>query len=128
MESSERSVGSLLQELTTDVSALVRDEMRLAQAEASEKMNQVIMAAVSIFAGFLVAFAALILLLEGVAVGLANYMPDWIAVVVVGVVTAVVALVMITKGKNDLSTARLAPERTTRNVRQDADLARGHAR
>jgi hypothetical protein len=128
MESSERSVGSLLQELTSDVSALVRDEMRLAQAEASEKMNQVIIAAVSIFAGFLVAFAALILLLEGVAVGLANYMPDWIAVVVVGVVTAVVALIMINKGKNDLSTARLAPERTARSVRRDADLAKEHAR
>lgn len=128
METNEKGFGSLLQNLAGDITALVRDEMRLAQAETSEKVNQVLMAAVSIVAGLLVAFAALILLLEGVSVALANFMPAWVAVLLVGVVTAAIALILISKGKNDLSTARLAPQRTMRNVREDAELARGQAR
>lgn len=124
MEPTEKSVGTLLQDLTGDVSNLVRDEVRLAQAEMSEKVNQIIMAVIAIVAGLLLALVSLIILLEGVAVALANYMPDWAAVVLVGAVTAVVAFILVNQGKNSLSAARLAPNRTARNLQRDTELAR----
>lgn len=121
---SDRSIGALLQDLARSLPDLVRAELRLAQAEASDKFNQATMAVVSILAGFLLALAGLIILLQALAVVLANFMPDWLAVLIVGGGTAAIAFGLVIKGKNDLSAARLAPEKTMRSLRRDADLAK----
>ena len=128
METSDRSVSTLLQDLATNVTNLVRDEIRLAQAEAGEKTNQVVMAVVSLLAGFLLAHAGLIILLLAVAVALGNFMPDWLASLIVGAVVTGIALALVMKGKNDLTATRLAPERTARNLQRDAELAREQTR
>lgn len=124
----DRSMVGLLRDLTENVSGLVRDELNLARAEASEKMDQVVNAVIALAGGFLLAFAALIVLLEALVLGLSNHMADWIAALIVGGAVALIALATVIKGKSNLEATRLAPNRTIRNVQRDTDMARGETR
>lgn len=122
-----RSIPDLLRALATDVTRLIRDEVALARAEMSEGAHRMGAAVVMIAAGAILGLAALIILLDAVVYGLANHMPAWLAAVIVGGVVAVIGFVMVRKGQNDLSAARLAPTRTAAQVGRDAQLVREHA-
>jgi hypothetical protein len=52
-------LGELIGTLTTDIQDLVRGEIKLARAELDEKLNRVLMAAIWLIGGALVAFAGL---------------------------------------------------------------------
>lgn len=123
MAERDEKVGSLLAELIRSVQTLIRQELRLAQAEGSEKVNQVMAGAIGIVAGMLVAFAALLVLLQALVVALAEHMdPAW-ASLVVGVAIAIVAFALIKYGQSNLKGANLVPERTMKSMRADADMA-----
>lgn len=120
-----RSVGELLRDLAADVSALIRQEITLARTEAQEKVSQTMVAAMSIVAGALIAFAALIVLLDALVYGLTEAgLERWLAALIVGVVVALIGFLLVRKGQNDLSAASLTPERTTANVRKDLNLVK----
>lgn len=123
-----RSVGELLRDLANDVTALIRQELTLARAEAQEKLHQTITAVVAMVAGALIAFAALIVLLDALVYGLTEAgMPRWLAALIVGGIVAVIGFVLVRKGQKDLSATRLAPERTAANVRKDINLVKEQA-
>ena len=118
-----RSVGELLRDLATDVSSLVRQEIALARTEAQDKVNQAMVAVMAIIAGALIAFAALIILLDALVFGLVEAgLQRWLAALIVGVVVALIGFFLVRKGQNDLSASRLTPERTAANVRKDVHL------
>jgi nucleoside permease NupC len=120
-----RSVGELLRDLATDSTALIRQELALARTEAEDKLHQSIVAVVSIVAGALLAFAALIVLLDALVYGLTEAgLERWLAALIVGGVIAAVAFLLVRKGQNDLSATRLAPERTAANLRKDINLVK----
>ncbi|MCB2054792.1 MAG: phage holin family protein [Geminicoccaceae bacterium] len=124
----DRPVGTLLRDLSRDVSDLVRQEMALAKAETSEKINQVTMAAASMIGGVVLAHAALLVLLLALVAALSEVMEPWLASLIVGVVVAVIGYALVRKGQNDLSASRLAPSRTAANLQKDANLAKEHVR
>jgi hypothetical protein len=124
----ERSIAGLLRDLTDNVTGLVRDEFNLARAETSEKLNQATNALIALASGFLLGFAALIVLLEAVVLGLSNHMAAWLASLIVGAVVALVGLALVARGKANLDASRLAPNRTMKNIQRDAELAQGDAR
>jgi Putative Actinobacterial Holin-X, holin superfamily III len=120
-----RSIGELLRDLATDTTALVRQELMLARTEAQDKLHQSIVAVIAIVAGALLAFAALIVLLDALVYGLVEAgLERWLAALIVGGVVALVGFLMVRKGQKDLSETRLAPERTAANVRKDINLVR----
>jgi uncharacterized membrane protein YqjE len=118
----DRRLGGLLRSATTDLVALVRGEVALARSEAKDTMRQVVVALVSLIAGALIAFAALLVLLQALIIALSHVMPPWAASVLVGVVVAIIGFILIRKGESDLSAAELAPTRTTKSLRKDASL------
>lgn len=123
-----RSIGELIRDLANDVSTLVRQEMRLARTEAQDKVTQAITAVIAMVAGGLIAFAALIILLDALVYGLTDAgLERWIAALIVGGVVAIIGFILVRKGQNDLSAWSLAPERTTANVRRDVNLVKEHA-
>ena len=76
-------------------------------------------------AGALIAFAALIVLLDALVYGLTEAgLERWLAALIVGGVVAIVGFILVRKGQKDLSATRLAPERTTANVRKDINLVK----
>lgn len=120
-----RSLGELLRDLASDVTNLIRQELNLARTEAQEKLNQTMMAAISLVAGALLGFAALIVLLFALVDGLTEVgLPGWLAAIIVGGAVAIVGFILVKKGQNDLSATRLAPERTAANVRRDINLVK----
>jgi uncharacterized membrane protein len=117
-----RSIGELLRDLANDSTRLVRDELTLAKTEAQEKVSQVGAAVAMMAIGAVLAIPALVLILQAVVTVLSNFMWDWVAMLLVGVVIALVGYLLVRKGQNDLSAGRLAPERTAANLRRDVRL------
>jgi len=110
----ENSLGQLVTDLVADVGLLVRQELRLAQAEASEKLEQAQTGVYAVVTGLLVAFCALLILLQALVIALTKTMPAWAASLSVGVVLALIALVLIRQGAKNLKARNLIPERTLR--------------
>lgn len=114
----EASLGQLVSELISDLGQLVRQELRLAQSEISEKIKQAQHGLYAIVTGMLVAFCALLILLQALVLGLSKAMPPWLAAVVVGSVLAVIAFVLIRQGRENLKARNLVPERSLRAGRK----------
>jgi uncharacterized membrane protein YqjE len=118
----DRSISALLADLANGLSKLVRQELRLAQAEGSEKMSRATTGLIAIVAGLLVAICALLVLLQALIIALGHYMPASVASLIVGIVVAVIAFIMMWQGQRSLSAERLAPKRTIRSLRQDSQM------
>ena len=120
-----RSIGDLLRDLATDSAHLIRQELTLARTEAQEKVYQTTHAMTSLIAGALLAFAALIVLLDALVYGLTDAgLERWLAALIVGGVVAAIGFLLVRKGQNDLSATRLVPERTMASVRKDMHLVK----
>ncbi len=123
MAEQDTSTKSLLSDLIKSVQTLIRQELRLAQVEGSEKVNQVAAGAIGMVAGMLVSFAALLVLLQALVAALAEHMATGWASLIVGVAVALIGFGLIKYGQSSLKATNLIPERTVRQVRADADLA-----
>lgn len=122
MAYTDQSVRSLLSELVREVTELFRQELRLARAETGEKFVQVQSGAISLLAGFLIAFVALIVLAQAMVIGLSNFVEPWLAAVIVAVVLAIIGLFLVKAGQSSLKPDNLVPERTIRTIRDDKDM------
>ncbi|SFG24016.1 phage holin family protein [Sulfitobacter dubius] len=118
---SNKSAGSLLTEALSHVSSLMRKEVDLARAEVNENLKHAGVAIGLIVGAVVVALTALNVLSAALVAALteAGIAAGWSAVIV-GVLLAIVAYVMIQKGTNDLKLNSLAPTRTAKNVKRDA--------
>ena len=128
MINSDPTLRTLGSELINDVTRLMRQELRLAQAEAGEKASQIQTGLISIVAGLLLAVAALLILLQALVIGLASFMSVLLASVIVGLVVAVIAFSLVWLGQANLKATSLVPERTVRAVRDDKDMILERAR
>jgi len=124
MSAEDASVRNLLTELIDEVSRLVRQELRLAQAEGSEKVSEATNGAIAIAGGLLVANCALLILLQALVIALAEFtsLPASAAALIVGVVVAIIAFILIRQGQRRLAPGTLTPERTVRSLRENKDL------
>ena len=111
---SDVPLGQLVGELIEDLGQLVRQELRLVQAEASEKLRQAQTGVYAVVTGLLIAFCALLILLQAVVTALAKTMPLWLASLSVGLVLALIAFLLIRHGRNNLKAKNLVPERSLR--------------
>jgi uncharacterized membrane protein YqjE len=101
----EPSTGQLVSELTTQISRLVRDEARLAQAEVTQKAKRLGIGA-GLFGGAgLFAFFGLAALITTIILLLALALPAWLAALIVTVVLFAVAGVLALVGKKDVQKA-----------------------
>src|SRR3954467_2991906 len=116
------STGQLVGQLTEQVSRLVRDEARLAQAEVTQKAKRLGVGA-GLFGGAgLFAFFGLAVLVATAVLALALVLPAWLAGLVVAVVLFAVAGVLALVGKKDV--AQAAPPVPTQAIAGvQADIA-----
>lgn len=122
MDDRNKSTGGLLSDALSHVSSLVRNEVDLARAEVSENATKAAVAVGVLVGGVVISLAALNVLTAALVAALteAGIPAGWSALIV-GVALAVVAIAMITKGMNDLKATSLAPTRTAKNVKRDAE-------
>jgi hypothetical protein len=116
------STAELVGSLTEQLGTLVRDEVRLAQAEITQKAKRLGVGA-GLFGGAgLVAVLGLNALITAGILGLANVLPGWLAGILVAVVLFAVAGVLALIGKKDVQQA--APPLPTETIASvQADVA-----
>ncbi|MGI4957360.1 MAG: phage holin family protein [Janthinobacterium lividum] len=119
-------LGEIVGGLAGDVQDLVKGELLLARAEFDEKLHVLIAAAISAVGGALVAFAGLVVLLEGGAAVLAQWMPTWAALLIVGAVIVLVGALIARGALARLSLKNITPDRTAASVSKDARLVKEH--
>lgn len=120
-----KSAGSLLSDALSHVSALVRNEVDLARAEIDDNLKSAGVALGLIVGAVVIALTALNVLSAALVAALteAGIAAGWSALIV-GAVMAVIAYAMVQKGINDLKLKSLAPTRTARNVKRDAQAVK----
>src|SRR5512142_1511562 len=91
----ERPIGELFAELASKTGTLVQQELELARVELSEHASRLGGDAATLVAGGFVAYAGFLAVLAAIIAGLANFMPWWLAALVVGLVVIVVGYVLI---------------------------------
>lgn len=116
----DASTGELIGQLSDQVTTLVRDEVRLAQAEVTQKAKRFGIGA-GLFGGAgLMALLGLNALVTAVILGIATALPGWLAGIIVGVVLFAVAGVLALLGKRDVQKAAPPlPTETIASVQQD---------
>ena len=119
------STGELIGQIGDQVTALVRAEVRLAQAEVTQKAKRFGIGA-GLFGGAgLVTVLGLGALITAAILGLASVMPGWLAAVLVAVVLFAVAGVLALLGKKDVQKAAPPlPTETIASVRADVDAVK----
>jgi hypothetical protein len=120
------SIGQIASGLAGDIQDLVKGELALARAELDHKLHGVIITALSIVGGALVAFAGLVVFLEGGAAVLAFWLPAWASLVIVGVVIVLVGSLISRAALAKLSLQAVTPERTIASVQKDGRLLKEH--
>jgi uncharacterized membrane protein YqjE len=121
----EQSVGELFRQLSDDTSKLVRQELKLAQAEMTEKGKKA-GKGVGIFgAAAIIGLLALLTFTACMVAALATGMPVWLAALIVTVVYAIAAGGLALIGKQRISEATPPlPEQTVETVKEDVQWAK----
>ena len=121
----EQPMGELFKQLSSDLSTLVRQELRLAQVEMTEKGKRA-----AVGAGFLGGAGIVSLLLLGsltacIIAALAEGMDVWLAALIVTVVYGAIAGVLALTGKQRVAEATpVVPEQTVQTLKEDAQWAK----
>lgn len=121
-----QGIGGILGSLALDVQDLVRGEIRLARAELDQKLQRVLVAAIFLLGGALVAFAGLVVFLQGIAAALALVLPTWAASLIVGLLIVVVGGLFAKSGLSKFSLKTLTPERMASSLQKDARVLKEH--
>jgi uncharacterized membrane protein YqjE len=126
VSSADPTLGALVNQLTTEVPELIRSEIRLAQAEMTEKGKRAGIG-IGMFSGAgLLAFFGFGTLLATAILALALVMDAWLAALIVTVVLFIAAAVLALMGKNKVQEATPAmPERAVVGVKEDIATVKG---
>ena len=120
------SLGDILASVIGDLQGLVRGEIKLARAEMDQKIDTVLVSAIWLLGGALVAFAGLVVLLQAAAAALALVLPAWAAFLIVGIVIIVVGALVARSGLSGLSLKTLTPNRTASSIGKDIQVVKEH--
>ncbi|HSC20069.1 MAG TPA: phage holin family protein [Rhizomicrobium sp.] len=121
----DRGIGTVFSELLGEITALIRNEIRLAKAEAAEKAKSMAIGLALTVAGLFVLILSLVFLLEAAVGGLMLLGLNLaLSSLIVGVVILLLGGVAIWLGISRLKIGRLSESRTAQQIKQDAATVR----
>ncbi len=121
----EQPMGELFKQLSEDLSTLVRQELKLAQAEMTEKGKQAGIGAGLVGGAGIVGLLTLGTLTACVIGLLATAMNFWVAALIVTVVYGALAAGLALSGKNRVTEATPpVPDQTVESVKEDVQWAK----
>jgi membrane protein len=128
-EDGEKPLGELVQDLSRQTSTLIRQEMRLAQAELAEKGKHGAKGA-GMFGGAAgVALYGVGALVAAAILGLATVLEPWIAAAAIGLVLLAVAGILALTGKKEFEEAGPPkPELALESMQRDVETVKARAR
>jgi uncharacterized membrane protein YqjE len=123
----ERGIGELVKDLAGQTSTLVRQEIKLAQAEVTEK-GKVAGRGAGLLAGAAVAAVLMLGTLTAVlVVALDSALPLWLAALIVTLLWGIVAAVLAQSGRTALRAATPPAPQTVETVKEDIQWAKTQA-
>jgi len=121
----ERSIGELLGDLMQQTGTLVRQEVKLATTELSDKASRVGKEIGALAVGGAVAYAGFLALLAAIIIGLGQLgLPWWIAALIVGVVVVAIGGLLVQKGLTALKHQNMMPQQTITSLKEDQTWAK----
>ena len=128
-EEGEKPLGELVQDLSRQTSTLIRQEMRLAQAELAEKGKHGAKGA-GMFGGAAgVALYGVGALVAAAILGLATVLEPWIAAAIIGIVLLAVAGILALTGKKEFEEAGPPkPELALESMQRDVETVKARAK
>jgi uncharacterized membrane protein YqjE len=128
-ELSERSVGDLVQQLSQQTAALVRQEMGLAQVELQEKGKRAGIGAGMFGGAGLVALYGVGAVVAAVIMLAATAVEPWVSALIVGAVLLITAGILALLGRRQVEQATPPkPERAMESVQDDVEHIRERVR
>ncbi len=125
----DKPLGELVQDLSRQTSTLVRQEMRLAQAELAEKGRHAGKGAGMFGGAGVVALYGVGALIAAAILGLATVLEPWIAAAAIGAGLLLVAGILALTGKKELEEAGPPkPEQAIDSVQRDIETVKARAR
>lgn len=122
------TLGALVHDLSVQIPELVRSELRLAQAEMTEKGKRAGVGIGMFSAAGLVAFFGLATLIATAILALSLVLDAWLAALIVGVVLLLVAGGLALAGKSKVTEATPAkPERAVEGIKEDIATVKGQS-
>ena len=124
----DRPLGELVQDLSRQTSTLIRQEMRLAQAELTEKGRHAGKGAGMFGGAGLVALYGIGALIAAAILGLTTVLEPWIAAAAIGAGLLLVAGILALTGKKELEEAGPPkPEQAIDSVQRDIETVKARA-
>ena len=120
----ERTLGQLVSDASKDVSELIRYEVALAKAEIQADVKRGAVAGGMFGAAGFIALLALITAVIALGLGLAEFMPGWLAFLVETVILLVLAGILALVGKGQIGRIK-PPERTITSTKKTLAAVRG---
>jgi uncharacterized membrane protein YbjE (DUF340 family) len=122
LEDSREPITHLIQNVVDDLRDLFREEVALARAEVREEVSAWSSAAVSMAAGAAVAGVGALLVLLGIAQGIALMFgwPAWGGYLLVGILLAIGGTIALMAGRRRTKTIATLP-RTTQTVKETSE-------
>lgn len=131
---SDRSIGTIIKDLTADLSMLLRSEIALLKLELKEAAAKLgggaAMMGAAVFLGLIgLAFLFVTITLGMIALG----MPPWLSSLIVTLVLFAAAAVLVVMGKKKLAGVNFVPSESIEHIKTDidaikADVARARSR
>jgi uncharacterized membrane protein YqjE len=119
-----RSLGEIVSDISANLTTLIRQEMDLAKTEMKEEVAKVgkgagLLGGAGLAGWFLLLFASLTLMY-----GLDEFIPIWVAALIVTVIWAVIAAVLALSGKKAIKEANPQLPETQQTLKEDVQWAK----
>ena len=120
----EKSLGQLFSELTSDLSTLMRKEVELAKVETKQEVSRAGKAGGMLGGGAFAGYFALLFLSFALAWLLDEWMHTALAFLIVGLLYAVVAAVLVVRGRARMQNVNPVPQQTVETLKEDVQWAK----
>lgn len=130
----ERSLGTIIKDLTADLSNLFRSEIALLKLELKDSVTKMGTGGAMMGAALFLALVGLAFLFVTITLGMvALGLPPWLSSLIVTVVLFAAAVVLLMMGKKKLQGVNIVPNESIEHIRGDldalkADVARVRSR
>ncbi|GJL73087.1 MAG: hypothetical protein NMNS01_22860 [Nitrosomonas sp.] len=126
-----RSLTTLVSDLTQQSSDLIRKEAELAKAEMSEKLSEAQSALIALAIGGALLIVGLFYILNAVVYGIAEVLPPdlspWLAALIVGSTITVIGYFLVQRSKSRLQPRNLKPDQTMDSLQHDTIMLKEKA-
>ena len=120
----DKSLSELFSTMTSDLSTLMRKEVELAKVETKEEVSRAGKAGGMLGGGAFAGYFALLFLSFALAWLLDEWMHTALAFLIVGLLYAVVAAVLVVRGRARLQSVNPVPQQTVETLKEDVQWAK----